>query len=73
MEEKDLNSEKNINEKLSDKYNKNFNKFIFFDDYNSDELYEIFKSMCDDNNLILEDNLLSPDSVIHQIVSRVNT
>jgi len=33
-----------------------FNKFIFFDDYNSDELYEIFKSMCDDNNLILEDN-----------------
>ena len=26
MEEKDLNSEKNINEKLSEKYNKNFNK-----------------------------------------------
>lgn len=32
-----------------------FNKFIQFDDYTAEELYEIFKSMCDDNNLILED------------------
>ena len=32
-----------------------FNKFIFFNDYNSEELYGIFKSMCDENNLILED------------------
>lgn len=32
-----------------------FNKFIFFNDYNSEELYKIFKSMCDENNLILED------------------
>lgn len=32
-----------------------FNKFIYFEDYNADELYGIFKSMCDENNLILED------------------
>lgn len=32
-----------------------FNKFIYFEDYTSDELYEIFKSMCNENNLILED------------------
>ena len=32
-----------------------FNKFIFFNDYNSEELYGIFKSMCDENNLILEE------------------
>ena len=31
-----------------------FNKFIFFEDYNPEELYEIFKLMCDQNNLILE-------------------
>lgn len=32
-----------------------FNKFIYFNDYTADELYEIFKVMCDENNLILED------------------
>jgi len=32
-----------------------FNKFIYFEDYTADELYMIFKSMCDENNLILED------------------
>lgn len=32
-----------------------FNKFIYFEDYTSEELYKIFKSMCDENNLILED------------------
>ena len=32
-----------------------FNKFIYFEDYTADELYKIFESMCDENNLILED------------------
>lgn len=32
-----------------------FNKFIYFEDYNPEELYGIFKKMCDENNLILED------------------
>ena len=33
-----------------------FNKFLNFEDYNSDELYEIFLSMCKESELILEDN-----------------
>lgn len=32
-----------------------FNKFIYFDDYTSDELYDIFMLMCDDANLKLDD------------------
>lgn len=32
-----------------------FNKFISFEDYNPEELYGIFKLMCDENNLILDD------------------
>ncbi|WP_405291144.1 AAA family ATPase [Methanobrevibacter sp.] len=32
-----------------------FNKFIFFEDYKPEELYNIFKLMCDENNLILDD------------------
>ena len=31
-----------------------FNKFIYFDDYNAEELYDIFKLMCDEANLVLE-------------------
>ena len=31
-----------------------FNKYIFFDDYNPDELYGIFLSMCEKSNLILD-------------------
>ena len=32
-----------------------FNKFIYFDDYNDVELYEIFLLMCEDSNLVLDD------------------
>ena len=32
-----------------------FNKFIYFDDYNSTELYDIFMLMCDDANITLDD------------------
>ena len=32
-----------------------FNKFIYFDDYNSEELYDIFMLMCDDANLSLDE------------------
>lgn len=32
-----------------------FNKFIFFEDYNEDELYDIFISMCDNSSLCLDD------------------
>ena len=32
-----------------------FNKFIYFDDYNSTELYDIFMLMCDDANLTLDE------------------
>ena len=32
-----------------------FNKFIYFDDYNSGELYDIFMLMCDDANLTLDE------------------
>lgn len=32
-----------------------FNKYMFFEDYNAEELYGIFKSMCDKNHFILED------------------
>ena len=32
-----------------------FNKFIFFEDYNEDELYDIFVSMCDNSSLSLDD------------------
>ena len=31
-----------------------FNKFIYFDDYNADELYEMFMLMCEDANLKLD-------------------
>ena len=31
-----------------------FNKFIYFDDYNDVELYEIFLLMCEDSNLALD-------------------
>ena len=31
-----------------------FNKFIYFDDYNDIELYEIFMLMCEDSNLVLD-------------------
>lgn len=31
-----------------------FNKYIFFDDYNPDELYGIFISMCENSSLILD-------------------
>ena len=31
-----------------------FNKFIYFDDYNAEELYEIFWKMCDDANLTID-------------------
>lgn len=32
-----------------------FNKFIFFEDYNEEELYDIFISMCDNSSLTLDD------------------
>ena len=32
-----------------------FNKFIYFDDYTSEELYEIFMLMCEDANLTLDE------------------
>lgn len=32
-----------------------FNKFIFFEDYNEEELYDIFISMCDNSSLSLDD------------------
>ena len=32
-----------------------FNKFIYFDDYNDVELYEIFLLMCEDSNLVLDE------------------
>ena len=32
-----------------------FNKFIYFDDYDSEELYNIFMLMCDDASLVLDD------------------
>ena len=32
-----------------------FNKFIFFEDYNEEELYEIFVSICDNSSLSLDD------------------
>ena len=31
-----------------------FNKYIFFDDYNPEELYGIFISMCENSSLILD-------------------
>jgi AAA+ superfamily predicted ATPase len=32
-----------------------FNKYLFFDDYNPDELHDIFISMCDDSSLKLDE------------------
>ena len=32
-----------------------FNKFIYFEDYNADELYEIFHLMCDEANLTVDE------------------
>lgn len=32
-----------------------FNKFIYFDDYDSEELYKIFMLMCDDASLVLDE------------------
>ena len=32
-----------------------FNKYIYFDDYDGEELYRIFMSMCDDSSLKLDD------------------
>ena len=32
-----------------------FNKYIYFDDYDGEELYKIFKSMCEDSSLKLDD------------------
>lgn len=32
-----------------------FNKFIYFDDYDDKELYDIFMLMCDESNLVLDD------------------
>ena len=32
-----------------------FNKFIFFEDYDGDELYGIFELMCSDANLKMDD------------------
>ena len=32
-----------------------FNKFIYFDDYTAEELYDIFMLMCDEANLVLDD------------------
>lgn len=32
-----------------------FNKFIYFDDYDSEELYKIFMLMCEDASLVLDD------------------
>ena len=32
-----------------------FNKFIYFDDYDAKELYKIFKLMCEDASLVLDD------------------
>ena len=32
-----------------------FNKFIYFDDYDSKELYKIFKLMCEDASLVLDE------------------
>lgn len=33
-----------------------FNKFIYFDDYDDEELYGIFKLMCDESNLVLDES-----------------
>lgn len=32
-----------------------FNKFIYFDDYTSEELYDIFMLLCEDANLVLDE------------------
>ena len=32
-----------------------FNKFIYFDDYNAEQLYEIFRLMCEESHLTLDD------------------
>ncbi|WP_405303434.1 AAA family ATPase [Methanobrevibacter sp.] len=32
-----------------------FNKFIYFDDYDANELYKIFKLMCEDASLVLDE------------------
>ena len=32
-----------------------FNKFIYFEDYNETELYEIFELMCEEANLSMDD------------------
>ena len=32
-----------------------FNKYMYFEDYTADELYNIFKLICDENNYILDD------------------
>ena len=32
-----------------------FNKRIYFDDYNPDELYDIFQILCDESNLVLDE------------------
>lgn len=37
-----------------------FNTFINFEDYSADELYEIFLSMCEKNEYVLEDDAVEP-------------
>ncbi len=45
-----------------------FNKFIYFEDYTSDELYEIFMLLCSDANLTLDP---AADDYAHQYFARM--
>ena len=45
-----------------------FNKFIYFDDYNKEELYEIFMLMCEEANLCLDE---SADNYIKEYFSKL--
>ena len=45
-----------------------FNKFIFFEDYNADELYDIFMLMCEGANLSLDD---AADDYAHQYFTKM--
>lgn len=45
-----------------------FNKFIFFEDYNAEELYDIFMLMCEDANLSLDE---AADDYAHQYFTKM--
>lgn len=45
-----------------------FNKFIYFEDYNDEELYNIFWLMCDESNLTLDE---SGDKYIREYLKKI--